>query len=328
MAVDISVIVCTHNPRRDYFRRVLDALRTQTLPKEQWELLLIDNASKEPLAGHWDLSWHPHARHIREDELGLTPVRLRGIREATAEVLVFVDDDNVLSADYLSSALKLTLSHGWVGAFGGNIVGEFEAEPESWAEKVLPFLGIISVQHEEWTLNSGTKALSSVPRGAGMVIRRKIATYYGEMSANDPLRHGLDRKGDSLASAGDSDLALCACVLGFAVGRFPQLQMTHLISARRLKQDYLLRLAEEMASSLAVLRFIWDGHLPGKDIPCRSEKIFRAYKSFRNRLRKRNQPDFMYEFSKAWDRGILRAVPIIRSQQNGTGGESFRTPNS
>jgi hypothetical protein len=47
-------------------RRVLDALKAQTLPKEQWELLLIDNASKEPLAESWDLSWHPHARHIRE----------------------------------------------------------------------------------------------------------------------------------------------------------------------------------------------------------------------------------------------------------------------
>src|SRR5438045_2554303 len=88
---DISVVICTHNPRPDYLRRVLEALRNQTLPKKQWELLLIDNASSEPVAGNWDLKWHPNARHIGEYELGLTPARLRGIKESCGELLVFVD---------------------------------------------------------------------------------------------------------------------------------------------------------------------------------------------------------------------------------------------
>src|SRR5260221_7594577 len=140
--MECSVIICTHNPRPDYLRRVLDALRAQTLPKEQWELLLIDNASKEPLASTWDLSWHPHARQIREDELGLTPARLRGIKESQAEVLVFVDDDNVLAADYLSTALELSRSRPGVGALGGKIVGEFETKPDSWVEVMFGCLAI------------------------------------------------------------------------------------------------------------------------------------------------------------------------------------------
>ena len=74
--MNISVVICSHNPREDYLRRVLAALKAQTLPKEQWELLLIDNASKEPLAGRW-VFWHPYARIIRENQLGLTPARLR-----------------------------------------------------------------------------------------------------------------------------------------------------------------------------------------------------------------------------------------------------------
>ena len=68
----------------------------QTLPKDHWELLVIDNAFDRVLASEWDLSWHPQARHIREDELGLTPARLRGIAEARGDVFVFVDDDNLL----------------------------------------------------------------------------------------------------------------------------------------------------------------------------------------------------------------------------------------
>src|SRR5216684_3043522 len=37
----VSVIVCTHNPRSDYLRRVLDALQAQTVPMENWELLIV-----------------------------------------------------------------------------------------------------------------------------------------------------------------------------------------------------------------------------------------------------------------------------------------------
>src|SRR4051812_40600623 len=40
-------IVCTHNPRADYLRRVLNALRVQSFAVDRWELIIIDNASVE-----------------------------------------------------------------------------------------------------------------------------------------------------------------------------------------------------------------------------------------------------------------------------------------
>jgi glycosyltransferase involved in cell wall biosynthesis len=104
--LNLSVVICSHNPRPDYLARVLAALQAQTLPLADWELLLIDNASAEPLEGRFDLSWHPNARHVREEVLGLTPARLRGIAEAASPLLVFVDDDNVLSSDYLAQVVS------------------------------------------------------------------------------------------------------------------------------------------------------------------------------------------------------------------------------
>jgi hypothetical protein len=64
MSLDISVIVCAHNPRAVYLDRVLNALKLQTLPMEQWKLLLIDNASTQPLGQRIDLSWHLNASHV------------------------------------------------------------------------------------------------------------------------------------------------------------------------------------------------------------------------------------------------------------------------
>ncbi|MEP6740882.1 MAG: glycosyltransferase family A protein [bacterium] len=94
----ISVITCSHNPREDYLAQVIEALKNQTLDKQRWEYLLIDNASDKALEKRVDLSWQPNSRHIREENLGLTHARLRGIRESRNEILVFVDDDNVLDA--------------------------------------------------------------------------------------------------------------------------------------------------------------------------------------------------------------------------------------
>lgn len=66
----LSVILCTHNPRPDYIQRVVAALRAQTLGVDQWELLVVDNASTVPVSSLVDLSWHPHGRHVVEPEWG------------------------------------------------------------------------------------------------------------------------------------------------------------------------------------------------------------------------------------------------------------------
>src|SRR5262245_39522493 len=103
----LSVIVPTHNPRLDYLERVLAGLRGQTLPMDQWELVVIDNRSERPLAASVDLGWHRSGRHLREERLGLTPTRLAGFANTSAEVIVMVDDDNVLAPDYLEKCLEV-----------------------------------------------------------------------------------------------------------------------------------------------------------------------------------------------------------------------------
>jgi glycosyltransferase involved in cell wall biosynthesis len=116
----------------------LDSLKIQTLEKDQWELLLIDNCSTKLIAETYDLTWHPHARHIREHQVGLTFARLRGIKESQAPVLVFVDDDNLLKVDYLEVALNTMRSNHLLGALGaGRILPEFETPPLA---ETLPFV--------------------------------------------------------------------------------------------------------------------------------------------------------------------------------------------
>jgi len=233
----ISVIICTHNPRADYLPRVLEALRAQTLPLADWELLLVDNASKEPMAGRIDLSWQPHARHLREEKTGLTHARLCGIAAAQGKLLVFVDDDNVLRADYLEATLKIGVEHPWLGAWSGSCLPEFEVEP---AAELRPWLGGLVI--EKITVAVWAKLRTSsaaTPMGAGMVVRQTQARHYRELVLKDLLRQSLGRSGQALGGGEDTDMALCGFDLGLGAGRFPELELTHLIPARRVTLEYL-----------------------------------------------------------------------------------------
>jgi hypothetical protein len=119
------------------------------------------------------------------------------------------------------------------------------------------------------------------------------------------------------------DMALCSCKLGFAIGRFPQLYLTHLIPSARLKRDYLLRLIEAKMLSSTILHYIWDGTLPAlnghQENTSRSEKIFQAYKSFRQRFKKPQPPSFDDEVRQARDRGIRRGYEILQSKSHENG---------
>lgn len=324
-----SVIICTHNPRPDYLRRVLEALQGQTLPRAQWELLLIDNASAEPLARKWDISWHPQARHVRENELGLTAARLRGITESKGELLVFVDDDNVLRPDFLSRNTEMSLNHKWVGSWGGGITAEFEVTPP---EHLRPYFGNIAIQEctvAEWVYMPGYGAAPFAPCGAGLSIRRKIALKYAEITFQNGRRL-LDRKGPDLTSAGDTDLALTACDLGMAVGRFPQLQLRHLIPAQRLTEAYFVRLQEGLSYSHTMLRWWRDGVVPAaaKKERSRSQRLLELYTHCRNFLDPglRHALRFDKRMDQARTAGIERALAWIASEQAVGQAGGTRTP--
>jgi glycosyltransferase involved in cell wall biosynthesis len=293
----LSVIICAHNPRTDYLRRVLAALQEQTLPRERWELLLVDNVSQSPLASAWDLSWHPLARHVREEQLGLTPARLRGIVESAAETLVFVDDDNVLREDFLARAAEIADQFPFLGAWGGNVIGEFEQPVPEWARPHLHALALREVKQDAWSnYNIDNR---SFPFGAGLCVRKPVAAAYAHALAARPASVGLDRKGASMISAGDVDLVLTAYDAGYGTGMFERLHVTHLIPKARLTVDYLCRLLEGIEYSTHLLR----NHRNPGYVPSQDSKLVRWLRLYRVwRL-----PEPVKSFAKAQDRGIAKA---------------------
>jgi glycosyltransferase involved in cell wall biosynthesis len=275
----ISVIVCTHNPRPEYLQRVLGALKAQTLPMTQWELFLADNASKEQLSKVYDLSWHPNGRHVREDRIGKAHALLTVMGMAKGELFMTVDDDNVLRPDYLYNSLEIANQFPFLGAWGGHVEGEFEQELPDWLKPHLSSLAVRPVERDYWSNYYIDN--KSMPFGAGLTVRSSVAAAYAREMESRPASTELGRKGSSLVSGEDIDLALTAYDSGLGTGMFPRLHLTHLIPKTRMTVEYLCRLLEAIEYSTHILKSHRDpAYIPPED-GSKLRRWVRAYQAWR-----------------------------------------------
>lgn len=254
--LELSLIICTHNPKIEYLKRTLEAIEKQSLPRDTWELLLVDNNSSIPVNELIDLGWHPFGRHLYEQNLGLTSARIKGIKEAKAGLLLFVDDDNYLKKDYLEILVSTMLSMPLLGVLGaGKIIPEYEIAPSA---EEIPFLRSLAIRNEERAHFSNQVAYhQAIPFGAGLCIRRDFALSYVKSIFSRPAKASLDRIGNALLSGGDIDLALHACREGYLAGVLPELELIHTIPGFRLTHDYLVKIAAGHAASGYILSQLW-----------------------------------------------------------------------
>jgi hypothetical protein len=302
-AVALSVVICTRNPRADYFGRTLAALRAQSLRPNCWELLVVDNCSDQPLVDRVDLCWHPAARIVREETLGLTPARLRAIGEARGDLLVFVDDDNVLDADYLEAALRVAQEKAFLGAWSGQCCPEFEAAPPDWSRQYFGNLVLREFNNDVWS--NLPRLAETLPCGAGLCVRRNVAEQYLKLHQSGARAVQLDRAGESLLSGGDQDLAACACDIGLGAGRIAALRLTHLIPPERLTVDYQRRLAEGIHFSGTLLDAM-------RGIPSSPRRPFGKLLDFARTMRLK--PPHRQILRSAY-RGRNRAAELLLSQR-------------
>jgi len=253
-AIDVSVIICAHNPDRTRLARVLVALAKQDLAPERREILVIDNGSRPALILEEILPFDiGGVRVVPEPTLGLSFARARGFLEARGNCIVLVDDDNELTPEYLTLALNFLGSNSGIDVIGGPCLPEFDGIVPEWTREFHALLAIRDLG-ETTLIQSGAESGARnypdfAPTGAGMVIRKMRAlawqTRFAQNSSNAPT----DRKGNQLTSAGDNDIVLHAMSQGAGVAYLPALRVTHLLPIKRLDPEYLARLNEGIQSS-------------------------------------------------------------------------------
>jgi glycosyltransferase involved in cell wall biosynthesis len=101
-SVDVSVVVCTHNGERT-LPAALDSLRRQSLDRERFEVIVVDDGSTDGSAA---VAAAHGARVVRIDpNRGLAAARNAGVSAANGAIVAFTDDDCEPERDWLATLL-------------------------------------------------------------------------------------------------------------------------------------------------------------------------------------------------------------------------------
>jgi glycosyltransferase involved in cell wall biosynthesis len=234
-----------------YLNKTLESLRSQTYAMSQWELVVVDNGSSEPLINLIDISWHPNARLVREEKLGLAHARKRGYNNSVGQLIVHSDDDNILDERYLENAYKIYCDYPHIGTFGGQLIPLFDVIPEKPHQREFQsrLFGV-----DMWSnIHDDNRTM---PFGAGMCLRREVVDSYLEACENDPRRLMMGRAGNGLLTGEDIDINWQAVVIGLGTGLFCKLKLQHLTPAAKVTDQHILHYTAGNAYSMVVLRFL------------------------------------------------------------------------
>lgn len=130
----VSAIVCTHN-RSSYLPRALESLATQTLPPCNYEVIVVDNASKDNSVETVE-AFRDHISNLiclREERLGLSWARNAGAQRARGRYIAYLDDDARAEPQWLEMILRAFEGvNPTPAAVGGRVWLDWEPEPPAW----------------------------------------------------------------------------------------------------------------------------------------------------------------------------------------------------
>src|SRR5262249_26518567 len=101
----LSVVLATFNRPRNA-ERLLQQLATQTLPPDEYEVVIVDDGSPQPVSGWFPkLAMPCRVTPLRQANAGGAAARHAGVLEARGEILVVTDDDMQVPAEFLAAHL-------------------------------------------------------------------------------------------------------------------------------------------------------------------------------------------------------------------------------
>lgn len=229
--INISAIICTYN-RYKYLPKAISSLLEQTIPKEDYEILIIDNCSTDDTRQIVEdfQTKYDHIRYFYEETQGLSAARNRGIKEARGGLIAFLDDDAVASYEWLDEFLKAFNNFQNAGCAGGKIelLWPDGQKPDWLNSKYESFFG---------KLNLGDKIrpfiFPETPFGGNLCIRKDIAYSLGFFDEN------LGRNKDCLLSGEEVGFVYKVQKVKESI-YIPTAKIYHHVLPDRINKKYLL----------------------------------------------------------------------------------------
>lgn len=243
----VSFIICSYN-RAGYLDDTLQSLMDSGLSSQPAELLIIDNNSTDSTPEVVKSYQQQYAkdgntiRYIKETEQGLSHARNRGIKEAQAPCVVFLDDDIQATEKLISRWVSFFSSNPNALAAGGKIHVQFDDPRPDWmSHYLLPLLG-----HHDLGDSPRKYPKNKYPFGGNMGFRKNIFDLLGGFNTE------LGRKGSQLKASEEKEFFRRIRAENIDIYYLPEAKLFHRVNKKRLTEEYIRRQAVGLGESIAL----------------------------------------------------------------------------
>jgi glycosyltransferase involved in cell wall biosynthesis len=234
----VSVVVCCYNSAEVIDPTIKALARQEVPPGIGCELILVDNNCTDNtvqlVQDTWKKENSPYPLQIvKETEPGLIYARKTGVLNASYEILLFVDDDNILEPGWITQLFNMYSRWPDVGGIGGYNEFLCDGEKPAWFDEFANMYACNSVGEKH--ADSGARRTLF---GAGLSFR--TAMLRSIFSSPLPL-YLVGMKKDTASRGEDSEICLRAGLMGWRLRYEKSLKLKHYILKRRLNWDYVLQ---------------------------------------------------------------------------------------
>lgn len=171
--IKLSVVICTFN-RSDFLVDALDSLANQSLSKESYEVIVVNNnstdATEKVSTSFRTKNTDINFQYVIEHKQGLSHARNKGINTAKGEYISFVDDDARPDFAYAESIVKSFENYSDYDALGGKVIPFYDDVHElKWLSKYV--WGMVAKVDNGEQIRPFTR---KYPAGCNMAFRKSI----------------------------------------------------------------------------------------------------------------------------------------------------------
>lgn len=232
----ISAIVCTHN-RAPLLRKGLVSLVQQTVAVEDYEIIVVDNASrdgtKEVTCLVREMEKASNLRYLYEPRLGLSHARNRGMNEADGEIVAFIDDDAIAAPEWLEMIERAFEDvDPRPACVGGKVEPIWGIPKPDWFPQLLVgYLSVLDLGDEAHWCDTAKEHLV----GCNIAFWKEALLGLGGFN---PL---LGRRGQSLRGNEEIELLRKMKQRGQGIYYEPKAVVHHFIPKERLTKKWMIR---------------------------------------------------------------------------------------
>jgi glycosyltransferase involved in cell wall biosynthesis len=149
-----TIVICTYD-RTSLLEKCLKSANNQTKERKSYEIIVVENSLDDEIFENNLKLFKKYAnKFIRSKPPGLSIARNLGWREASSNIVIYLDDDAIPAKNWLEEFLKTYEQYPNAYSVGGKVEPLFESEPPEWLTiEMFDYLSVVNYGDQDLILS-------------------------------------------------------------------------------------------------------------------------------------------------------------------------------